>query len=97
MHWNETFLLDKNRLVVTSTCLFNKTFDLMLELLLILNEPFIFLEIFIFIFRLLFILTLANLCNLCLLEESLMNYNLKKVGISYDTCEILTLKETLLP
>lgn len=44
MHWNETFLLDKNRLVVTSTSLFNKTFDLMLELLLILNEPFILLE-----------------------------------------------------
>ena len=76
MHWNETFLLDKNRLVVTSTCLFNKTFDLMLELLLILNEPFIFLEIFIFIFRLLFIFSLTNLCNLCLLEESLMNYSL---------------------
>ena len=44
MHWNETFLLDKNRLVVTSTSLFNKTFDLMLEFLLILNEPFILLE-----------------------------------------------------
>ena len=44
MHWNETFLLDKNRLVVTSTSLFNKTFDLILELLLILNEPFILLE-----------------------------------------------------
>ena len=44
MHWNETFLLGKNRLLVTSTCLFNKTFDLMLELLLILNEPFILLE-----------------------------------------------------
>ena len=44
MHWNETFLLDKIRLVVTSTSLFNKTVDLMLELLLILNEPFILLE-----------------------------------------------------
>lgn len=48
MHWNETFLLGKNRLLVTSTSLFNKTFDLMLELLLILNEPFILLEIYLY-------------------------------------------------
>ena len=55
MHWNETFLLGKNRLLVTSTCLFNKTFDLMLELLLILNEPFILLEIYLYFLTFIYI------------------------------------------
>ena len=81
MHWNETFLLGKNRLLVTSTCLFNKTFDLMLEILLILNEPFILLEIYLYFLTFIYIFINKSM-QPCLLEESLMNYSLKKVGIS---------------